>query len=115
MGKKFNDFWFDLKIFLKYILAKPFMELASMFKMFYAGAGKLDKPYFWVRFFGMLTLFLILVGVTTKYWIPAYVAVTVTLIALIRFEWISGRFRKWHVEKLKKRAKRQMEANINGE
>lgn len=106
--RKWNDLKYDLKIFIKYILAKPFLELSSMFKMFYASAGKLDKPYFWVRFFGMSTLFFIIIGATTGHWTPAYVVTAMTLIALLRFEWINGDFRKWHLERLKKKAKKQM-------
>lgn len=110
----FKDFMRDMKIFIGYILLRPIEELWNMLLMFYNGSGNLDRPYFWVKFFGMLTLFLILVGTSTKDWLPAYVAAGVTFIALLRFEWISGRFRKWHIDNIKRKAKKQMEENLNG-
>ena len=87
---------------------KPFEEVWNMVVVFYKGSANLDRPYFWVRFFGFLSMFFILVGISTKDWLPAYVATGVTLIALLRFEWLSGRFHKWHLDNIKRKAKKQL-------
>ena len=103
--EKLKGMLFDIKIFVPYLLRRFFYSFVYLFKGMQSRTEELNRTFIWVKISIVMTILFFVLG---KYQ-AAVIWVVVGILAGLRHEWIDGRFRREHIEELRKRAKKQME------
>ena len=101
MKERIKSFWYDLRIFIPYLVRRFFQSFIYLFRSLQSRTEQLNRTYIWVKITAAMTFLFFVLGKDKA----AAIMVVAFILAGIRHEWVDGKFRSDHTKKIMERAR----------